>query len=155
MMTPGKFYFNLLLQVCNHNKEMKAQLQKSYNKSQQLVPLQQTGFKHPQLQHHVHLRQITSNQQQSDHEDEMTSLMDNEEEEEVEPEEQVEVEEGGSNADPLDAIASVFRQFQNVIDRTQSGESLGKRQRRAPVWTNLLLMFDREYNALCLKLNSF
>lgn len=137
-MAPSKFIFNLFLQVSNHNHKVNSHLHKGYSKTPQSADLKNAAFKAPELQHFTALvqpqptvpfhdeqaPQQLEQHQQEDAEKDVSERGDDEEEDMQEEEEEMDAE--GTN----DAVASVYKQFRQVIERTQQGEPMGKRQRR-------------------------
>ncbi len=72
MMTSTKFYFNLLLQICNHNREINNKLLTTYSSIPQALALSSATFKSYDQQHHMELpppaHHHTDNQPIANHE---------------------------------------------------------------------------------------
>lgn len=151
MMAPSKFIFNLLLQVNHHNRRINSNLNNAFNKTPQATTLNNSTFKAPGSQQFTTLSQpptTTSHaataeqqhqqQEQQDDDDEeeeatTTSRCEGEQEDEEQEDEELEGEEQEEHIRPeaaSDSVASIYKQFQTIVERSQHGEPLGKRPRR-------------------------
>ncbi len=139
-MAPAKFIFNVFLQMCNHNRNVKHVLEEEFAKTGQTSPLGRAQFKAPERQNFTSLAQPSTQpdadaamQQQEQQQDEEQEEEEEQQEQEFEnemDEQRGEETELGVEEEDESAHASAYQQYRKIIESTIRGIGLGKRKRK-------------------------